>query len=236
MRGTLTRSRIRLGSYAALALALVAYLIVFSLLQENGARAPWVTEILFPVILFTTLASAAESRRQLVSLIVLAVVVPILGRLSAGSDTAWLLITTDGVRALFLLLVTGVILRHVFRDAAVTPDMILGAVCAYLLIGLAFNQLYSMVEALRPGSFVGAVGVQQDGGYFSLVTLSTLGYGDVVPTRALARSLAAVEAVLGQFYIAVIVARLVANRMTYAPAPGAASADAGVRDAPPPSA
>ena len=232
MRGILTRSRIRLGSYATLALALVAYLIVVSLLQENGVSAPWATEILFPVILFTTLASAAESRDS-VSLIVLAVVVPILGRLSAGSNTAWLLVATDGVRVLFLLLVTGVILRHVFRDAAVTPDMILGAVCAYLLIGLAFNQLYSLVETL-PARLLRRRGRRAGRrSYFSLVTLSTLGYGDVVPSRALARSLAAVEAVLGQFYIAVIVARLVAIRMAYAPAAVPASADADVRDAPP---
>ncbi len=213
----LGRRRLRLGSYAALLLALVAYLIVHSMLHESGLNIRWGTGLLFLLIFFATIFPAADSRRQLASLIALAVASVVLDAALMRSDARWIEVSSYVVHVLFLLLTIGVILRHVFRDAAVSVDMILGAVCAYLLIGLAFNQVFSLLETMRPGSFAGSVAVQADGGYFSLVTLSTLGYGDMVPIRALARSIAALEAVTGQFYIAVIVAQLVAMRISHAP-------------------
>ena len=222
--------RIRLGSYAALLVAALAYLVLAATVQEEGARIPWITGVLFPVILFATIGSAAETRRQLIGLVVLALAGLALDVLEANTTSRAVEVSAHAVHVAFLLLTIVVILRHVFRDAAVGPDMVLGAVCAYLLLGLAFNQVYSLVETVQPGSFAGAIGVQRDGGYFSLVTLSTLGYGDVVPVRALARSIAALEAVFGQFYIAVIVARLVALQMAYSLLPqGGGSQEPGRR-------
>ena len=213
--GLRRKRRVRLGSYAALLIAMVAYLVVASVVQETGGRIPWITALLFPVILFTTVGSATEERRQLAGLILLALSGIAADIVNARVDGLGVEVTAHLVHIIFLVLTILVILRHVLRSAVVGPDMILGAVCAYLLLGFAFNQVYSFVEAIQPGSFAGAIGMQQDGGYFSLVTLSTLGYGDRVPARPLARSIAAVEAVVGQFYIAVIVARLVAMQVIH---------------------
>jgi voltage-gated potassium channel len=103
------------------------------------------------------------------------------------------------------------ILAMIFRSQQVTLDGIFAVVVCYLMIAAAFGMLYSMLNSVHPGSFQG-LGTQsniQEMTYFSLVTLATLGYGDILPVTHTARTLAILEAVVGQFYVAVIVALLV---------------------------
>ena len=111
------------------------------------------------------------------------------------------------------------IVASLFRNQALTPDSVFGAICGYLLLGMAWGVLYSMLDTLRPGSFeVGsrlAKQVQADDSrihlftYYSFITLTTVGYGDVTPVSAPARTCAWLEALTGQFYLAVLVAGLV---------------------------
>jgi hypothetical protein len=115
--------------------------------------------------------------------------------------------------AAFLIFVTVVILRYIMTEKEVTADTIYGAACAYIMIGLIFAIGYSWLEGLAPGSFRGTTAT---GGertwefiYFSMVTMTTLGYGDIVPVHEGARSMASLQAILGQFYVAVLVARAV---------------------------
>jgi hypothetical protein len=98
----------------------------------------------------------------------------------------------------------------------VTADKIYGALCVYLLIGLTWGFMFLTLEGVQPGSF--SLGQGQPNGiakdpatlvYFSFVTLSTVGYGDITPLSPPARSLAFMEAIIGQIYLAVLVARLV---------------------------
>ncbi len=118
------------------------------------------------------------------------------------------------------------ILAIIFRGVAVTADDVNGAFCGYLLIGIAFGHIYGLVELLRPGSFhlpanVGAMPENEAARqslltYFSLVTLTTVGYGDITAVSSPARSLACIEAVIGQFYIAVVVAELIGIKLAAA--------------------
>jgi len=96
-------------------------------------------------------------------------------------------------------------------------DTILGAVVTYLLAAVAFTMVFQIIELQNPGSFSG---IPADANnhrtdlatsmmYFSLVCITTMGYGDVVPVSAIARPLAVLEGVFGQFYLAVMIARLV---------------------------
>ena len=104
---------------------------------------------------------------------------------------------------------------HLMRAERVTTETLVGAVSGYLLLGIAFAFLFEAVETLQPGAHnLGSVGdavspVFPDIFYFSFVTLTTIGYGDVSPASDGARLLAIVEGVTGQFYIAAVVARLV---------------------------
>jgi voltage-gated potassium channel Kch len=100
----------------------------------------------------------------------------------------------------------------------VDTDHLMAALSAYLLVGVFWGAIYVAVEEGIPGSLLAAGsrfphGMDlSDGIYFSFVTLATLGYGDITPVTPIARGLAVFEAVVGQFYLAVLVARLVGLR------------------------
>jgi hypothetical protein len=121
--------------------------------------------------------------------------------------------------ALFLGLAVTAILRDVNEAKAITLDSLCGAFAGYLLVAVIFYHLFYMLEAVWPGSFQGGPDVLKeladpDGrrsvlAYYSIVTMTTVGYGDVVPASNAARMLACLEALAGQFYIAVILAELI---------------------------
>lgn len=111
-------------------------------------------------------------------------------------------------------------IRFAMRPRVISAEHIYAALSAYLLAGLCFAVLHWAIAITWPGSFgeVGASGTP-DGFplstaiYYSFVTLATLGYGDVVPKSEVARGVAVIEAVGGQLYIAVMVARLVGAQL-----------------------
>jgi hypothetical protein len=105
-----------------------------------------------------------------------------------------------------------VVLAQTFRAGPVNVHRIQGAVAAYLLLGLAWALAYELVALLATGAFSGSgLGVPERPSfvYFSFVTLTTVGYGDVTPVHPVARSLAVAEALTGQLYPAILLARLV---------------------------
>ena len=107
--------------------------------------------------------------------------------------------------------------RHLFAARRVTPNVICAALCLYLIIGLLWGSMYSLTESLAPGSFAGALlsnaSTPVEKAYFlnylSYITLTTLGYGDITPQTTGAVALCQAEAILGQFFTMVVVARLV---------------------------
>jgi hypothetical protein len=125
------------------------------------------------------------------------------GRLGVWPDL--ITIATIGLFSLLILI-------QVVRSGPVTAARLQGAVAVYLLLGIAWASAYGIVEYVFPGAFssAGAQPVSNyDWVYFSFVTLTTVGYGDIVPVHRVARSLAIGEALTGQLYIAVLLARLV---------------------------
>jgi hypothetical protein len=134
---------------------------------------------------------------------------------------AWLLFRNQAANILasvgglvFLTLAIGLATRQVFRQDRVDLNKLAGALCIYVLIGVAWAIGFQLLEEYQPGSFSGLEPYQGYAFswrllYFSFVTLTTLGYGDVLPLTIYAESLTYVEAVLGQFYLTVLVAALV---------------------------
>jgi voltage-gated potassium channel len=109
------------------------------------------------------------------------------------------------------------ILGYVLRSGRVTMDRIFAAICVYLLIGFAWTFAYALLDEIAPGSFAAVADASRNDyvarvqqlRYFSFMTLTTVGYGDIVPRSPAARTMATLEAVTGQIYLAVLVARLV---------------------------
>jgi len=120
---------------------------------------------------------------------------------------------------LFIGFLIVLIIRQTLRTGPITPRRVQGSVAVYLLLGFLWTVLYEIVELLRPGSFsiearTGGADLQQLG-YFSLTTLTTLGFGDILPLSPLARSLTVLEALVGQLFPVILIARLVAMEIQY---------------------
>ncbi len=104
------------------------------------------------------------------------------------------------------------VLNYLSEEKEITTDVIAGAICGYLLIGLMWSNFFSILEILQPGSFSVPADVGAESShftYYSYVTLTTLGFGDITPTTDQARSLSVLEAIAGPIYLAILVARLV---------------------------
>ena len=135
----------------------------------------------------------------------------------------------DILTAVFLLYITVMILNQVFTARRVTLDTIAGAGCAYLLVGLACAFVYRAMFVINPHSFVFASGsfahIFEDHArsepqlmnfaYYSFATLTTTGFGDVTPAMGNSRAISVLEAVVGQFFIAILIARLVSLEIVH---------------------
>lgn len=115
----------------------------------------------------------------------------------------------------YQLMIVTILLRYIFKAHYVTQDVLYAATAVYLMLGAVFVPVYGLLQTLAPGSFIdnmnSAAAVQwQQLIYFSYVTLTTAGYGDILPVTLWARSLANVEMVIGVLYVTIIMARLVA--------------------------
>jgi hypothetical protein len=135
------------------------------------------------------------------------------------SDTAAIL--NELAAELFVLVLCGVLLARVMRRGRITPNRIVGAVVVYLLFAVQFAFLFALVERMSPGAFL--IGQDPSGSgwtgwrffYLSMITLSSLGLSDITPVHPFARSLVMVEALLGQLYTTVLLARLVSLEVAY---------------------
>jgi hypothetical protein len=191
------------------ALLLVVAFVLPPLLPPSGGRNP-VGDVVFALLLVSGVLALRE--RKLVRLVLMPVALVTLA-VDLGSwlvpvPKPWVLATS----LLSLLLFLAVVLGQTLRSGPVTFHRLNGAVAAYLLLGVIWAHAYALVAALHPGAFSGA-GSAADGSraflYFSFVTLTTVGYGDVLPVHPAARSLATLEAVTGPLYLAILIARLV---------------------------
>ncbi len=120
------------------------------------------------------------------------------------------------VALVFVALVGIIALRDVLYGGEVDQNRLMGAMCVYLLIGLAWAYVFTLIHVVSPTSFEGIAGPTTEAHakaiqflYYSFVTLTTLGYGEITPASPVAQTLAYMEAVSGQFYLTILVAALV---------------------------
>ncbi|HSY13481.1 MAG TPA: ion channel [Verrucomicrobiae bacterium] len=212
-KGAEIRERRRLHPYAVLLMSELGLILVYPFL----ASLPMGDEIfrLLAVIVFFTAIYAVAGRGRLTTIALILGAPAIVLRIVNIFHHRELVRIPDEVSGLvFLFFVTSVLVWSIVSNPSVTADTLAGAVSAYLLIGITFGLAYLLIESLVPGSFKDTVQpgkhfTPADFTFFSFVTLTTVGYGDIVPWGPHARSLAILESVLGIMYPAVLVSRLV---------------------------
>jgi hypothetical protein len=167
----------------------------------------------FAAALLLALRTSPLPRRWtvLVGAVALGGSVLFLGLAQAGGDVA--LGAADVWKTLILLLTVVLIVRRVLSRSTVTVQSIYGAVSAYIVIGLMFAAVYAAIQHFSGLPFFagGKPGQPQTFQYFSFTSLTTLGYGDFTAASDGGRAIAVMEALLGQVFLATLVARLVAS-------------------------
>jgi len=198
----------------------VTVLVVYPFLGRGVPRSLF---LYFSLLLILVAAGFASSRNRRTLFVVLVLGAPPFVMVLLEMADTWVhfslnrpreVVTSLLVAMFFIQALIRVFLR-IIRSREVTTDVIYSAVADYLLMGFAWASLYSLLETVHPGSFRlpgledgTAVTDKWELVYFSFVTLSTLGYGDMSPITSPARSLALLESIMGVMYVAIIVARL----------------------------
>lgn len=167
-------------------------------------------EPLLVLNLAAALASAGRERANRAALLIAGLAYVALRGIQLALSLPALLPVGESVWVVGCVLAMGAAARYALRAGDVDAERIFAALDVYLLAGLTFGVAFRLVEQFAPGSFGGPhAGEPASFIYFSFVTIATLGYGDIVPLSGPARALAILEAVGGQMYLAVLVARLV---------------------------
>ena len=194
---------------------LVSFLFYFAvapLLGDfHGLRI--LTDIFFSAILLSGVFAVSRIRYQMVIATALALPMIVAVWISRFAPSTSLLLIGNIFGILFFGYTAFLILSFIFRAPRVSQDMIFAAIVVYFFLGLFWAGIYSVLEILAPGAFNiktgSAESISSGFVYFSYTTLTTLGYGDIVPVSSPARSFANLEAIIGQLYLAVMIARLV---------------------------
>jgi Ion channel len=201
------------GRFFWLLVAMVSSIVVAAL-TPPGAVGKWESSVPLAGILIAGVYAARGGKRRLMLAIALNAILAAVGTLyitydSRAAQCVFLVILL--VCLLFNLLTT---LSFVLTAGRVGPDHIYGAICSYVFIAMSFATIYTLQALAIPGAFNGihtgntTDRTWEDMLYFSITTLSTVGYGDITPLHRSARAICSVEMLTGTFYVAILIARL----------------------------
>jgi Ion channel len=193
-----------------------------------------IADLVLMAVLLVSIWCVSKTRRHMIVGLVLAAPVIILIVIANINGRRGEMIASLVVTTLFLLYVGIIVFCDVIHASRVNMQTILGSICVYLTIGTLWAMIYAGIEISAPGSFnVGGVPTteiieemrRKEGGesnshfdeyiYYSYVTLTTLGYGDLTPRSRAAKAMASLEAIVGQIYLTVLVARLVGLHIAF---------------------
>lgn len=201
--------------FSFLLVAIVLFLILRPFV-EDFVRLSFLMEIFVTAILLSGIYAVSEDRISLIFALITGLPALFTNWSFQFLKSPSLLLIHHICAGLFFAVATIIIIRHLINQKVITVDLIWGAVCGYFLLGFMWGDIFSLLETIQPGSFnLGQQAPDIDSLiYFSFVTLATLGYGDIVPLTKQAQSLAIIETVMGQMYLAVNIAALVAIRIS----------------------
>ena len=197
-------------SLTVMLLLLLFFVFILVPSMSQGMRGEIFIKIVYSFILFTGILSVTRQKKFVIIVSILAVIGFFLNWLSEVYPTTPVLIANDLAIIIFNLFFALAILIKTFQPGEITYQRIEGSIVVYLLAGLIFAYIFHAVYLFAGiTSFNNIKGNLKEFLYFSFTSLTTMGYGDVTPVHPLARSLANLEALIGQLYPAILIARLV---------------------------
>jgi voltage-gated potassium channel Kch len=200
-------------SHPTRVLVLLLSTIVLIVVLPFSRDAPRLLDAVQIVMIASAVLVCGTSRRHLNIALALGIPAAVTGWIAGSPNTG----VASWLESLFTVslffYVVALMLRRIFRSRVVTKETLYLAVSTYLLVGVVWTIFYIFLELLQPGSFrfpdhSMATTFSAELYYFSFVTMTTLGYGDVTPISPLAKSLAILEAVSGVMFLGILVARL----------------------------
>lgn len=203
------------GNFFYLLFSLLLLLLLAPLFEETFIGFITV-DIGYSAVLLAAVYAVSEKKRLFTLALVLVVPIIVARWSNHFLNNDSLALVSNSLTLVFFVFIVYAMLSHVLRDEKVTADKIYGALSVYLLIGVTWALLFTVIEGIRPQSFLfehtQITSISEyipHFIYYSFVTLTTLGYGDIIPITPFAKSLSYMEAVTGQMYVAVLIARLV---------------------------
>lgn len=188
-------------------------ILVSPYIRHTGPAGRLLATLLAAMIPLTSFYALTADRKRAFIILFLAAPFVILDPMSLFFSNRYLLLVALCFGTLLYFYIVVLLVRNLLSYRVITADLIYCAIATYFLIGVMWAGIYMVVEGISPGSFSG-ISEMSDLVYFSFVTLTTVGYGDISPQTILARRLAVFEAAMGGIYLAVIIAMLVGRYMS----------------------
>ncbi|MGB5329083.1 MAG: potassium channel family protein [Gammaproteobacteria bacterium] len=192
--------------------AIMLVLLVYPFLRPAGMIGHFFSTLLVAMIPLSSGLALSRDKKTATIILVIATPFVILDGLNFFSPHRLLMIAAFSFATGLYFYIVILLTKCVLAIRVVTVDLIYCSISIYLLIGMGWAGVYTILESILPGSFSGTP-ESGDLLYFSFVTLTTVGYGDVLPLSVLGKRLAIVEGAMGSIYMAVIVAMIVGRYM-----------------------
>lgn len=198
----------------AILLVTLLLLILLSPVGQNFKDSKLMDMILATVVMAASLHAISYRKRSTIYFAVgLATLAVISGWMQVASEANIHDIFSHSFASALYAYIAVLLFKVILLEDEITTDQIFAAVAIYIFIGLTWGHLYALANTFHPGSFVGIPTHAADSIshfiFFSFITLTTLGYGDILPNTSITRALAIVEAVTGVMFVAILVATLV---------------------------
>ncbi len=208
------------NNFAYLLIALIVFLVVLPVIDDFDLVPKKLSRVVaISILLIIGVWSLRGSGKVFLIGMTLVVLGVILNLGTYATDRQDIDYAAQGLFFAFLLLAILTALRQVLFDRKIDANRIYGAICIYLLLGVIWAVAYATLYSISPRAFTGATvseGVvwSNEWVYYSFITLTTLGYGDILPISTTARAFAYSEAIFGVFYMAIMVAGIVSVYMS----------------------
>lgn len=198
--------------FLILLVSLISLIVLIPML-EGFASLKILIDIFLTIIFFNCIFVVSNNKRAILLTFFLALPM-FIGIWIPGIERFPILaLSLDFTGILFMLFVAASILSFILNEPKISVNIIFASIVVYLLLAVMWIFIYKTIETLHPGSFLLPEHMIDEDrsvfSYYSFVTITTLGYGDITPITAIARGFTILEAVIGQIYLVVLVARLV---------------------------